>query len=224
MARAVEDDYYALLDLAIDADTDDIRRTWRRLALEFHPDRAGPGTTTAFQRISRAYAVLSDPEERAAYDKRRGITRPAKPAGSTARAEASTHTSTDAPIGRRAPGILIHRLSGPLNILLARGVARESIDGVIELLVDEHEATEGGMVTISMRVPVSCDACALDARAPCAVCSNERVVEDLYAAWLAIRPGVADGTIVTPSAKLPNMIKPVAFRVRLPTSPSPSPT
>jgi hypothetical protein len=228
--RDADDDYYALLGLATDADDDAIRRAWRRLALEWHPDRAGPGTTHTFQRLSRAYAVISDPAERAAYDKRRGITRRAQPApppasaaapghadapaGERAHAGASTREpAPDAPIGRRAPGVLLHRLSGPLNILLARGVAREASDGVIELLIDDSEASEGGMVTISMRVPVSCDACALDARAPCGVCGNERVVEDLYAAWLAIRPGVADGTIVTPSAKLPNMIKPVAFRV-----------
>ena len=219
MSKAAEDDYYALLGLAIDADAEEIRRAFRRLALEWHPDRAGPGTTITFQRISRAYAVISDPDERAAYDRRHGITRPTKASPARVSPDAPTDGPRDAhaPIGRRAPGILIHRLSGPLNILLARGVARESTDGVIELLVDEHEATEGGMVTISMRVPVACDACALDARAPCTVCGNERVVEDLFAAWLAIRPGVADGTIVTPSAKLPNMVKPVSFRVRLPS-------
>ncbi len=182
-----------------------LRRAWRRLALEWHPDRAGVGTTATFQRISIAYAVISDPVARAVYDKRRGISRAPKPA-----------PPPDAPIGRRAPGVLLQRISGPLNILLARGVVRESDDKIYELLLDAHEISEGGMVTISMRVPVTCDACAANPSAPCAVCGDTRVVEDLFAAWLAVRPGVADGTILTPSARLPGMVEQVLFRVRHP--------
>ena len=67
------DDYYGLLGIAVDANDEDVRRAWRRLALEWHPDRAGVGTTAAFQRISIAYAVISDPVARRVYDKRRGI-------------------------------------------------------------------------------------------------------------------------------------------------------
>lgn len=197
------DDYYGLLGIAVDANDEDVRRAWRRLALEWHPDRAGVGTTAAFQRISIAYAVISDPVARRVYDKRRGIV-PATPAAPSA---------DDAAVGRRAPGVLIHRLSGPLNILLARGVVRESSDRIYELLLDAHELSEGGMVTISMRVPVICEACASNPSAPCAICGDTRVVEDLFAAWLAVRPGVADGTVLTPSAKLPGMTAPVLFRV-----------
>lgn len=229
--RPPEDDYYAVLGLPADVEDEEIRRTWRRLAMEWHPDRAGPGTTHAFARMSVAYAVISDPDERAAYDKRRGITRASAPAhrspepktptaeARSAKREATTknsHFSTDdAPIGKRAPGVLLHRISGPLNILMARGVVREHDDSY-ELLLDAEEAREGGMVTISMRVLVRCPACEGTGHG-CATCGGERVVEDLFAAWLAVRPGVADGTMLTPSARLPNMVKDVAFRVRLPS-------
>lgn len=90
-------------------------------------------------------------------------------------------------------------LSGTLDSLLARGVARWSGDGLVDLHVDEATAAEGGMITISMRVPVRRD---------------DAVVEELFSAWLAVRPGVADGTTLTPSAWLPGMIAPVYFRVR----------
>lgn len=200
------DDYYALLGLGPGAADDDVRRAWRRLALDWHPDRAGPGATSTFQKISIAYTVLSDPAARAVYDKRRGIAPP------------SSRRSEPAPVEppiRRAPGVMIRRLSGPLNALLARGVAREADDDVIELYLDGTEAAEGGMVTISMRVPVQCPSCGLNALSRCTQCDGSGTIEDLYAAWLAVRPGVTDGTVLTPSARMPGMMRPVTFRVRL---------
>ena len=65
------DDYYALLGIDAEADGAELRRAWRRLALRWHPDRAGPGATATFQKILAAYTVLSDPVARAAYDRRR---------------------------------------------------------------------------------------------------------------------------------------------------------
>jgi hypothetical protein len=114
---------------------------------------------------------------------------------------------------RRAPGVLIHRLCGPLAALLARDVARIVADDLIELDLEPDEVREGGMVTISMWVPVPCPGCANE-DGDCARCGNKRSVDDLFAAWLAVRPGVADGTLLKPSALLPGM-KPIAFRVRV---------
>jgi hypothetical protein len=101
---------------------------------------------------------------------------------------------------RRAPEVLLHRLSGPLEALLACGIARHAETGIIELFLEADEVREGGMVTISMRVPVRC--------------GDNRVVDELFSAWLAVRPGVADGTILVPSALLPGMVGEVRFRVR----------
>ncbi|HEU4368633.1 MAG TPA: DnaJ domain-containing protein [Methylomirabilota bacterium] len=75
MARQRADrDYYAALGVAPDASEDEIRRTYRRLALEWHPDR-NPGDPRAeerFKEISEAYAVLMDAAKRRAYDQARG--------------------------------------------------------------------------------------------------------------------------------------------------------
>lgn len=64
-------DYYAALGVARDATTQDIKRAFRRIARESHPD-ANPGDTEAeerFRRAAEAYEVLSDPQRRAAYDR-----------------------------------------------------------------------------------------------------------------------------------------------------------
>ena len=63
-------DLYALLGVTRDADADTIKKAYRRLARQLHPDvNPDPETQERFKEISRAYEVLSDPQKRAAYDR-----------------------------------------------------------------------------------------------------------------------------------------------------------
>ncbi len=64
-------DYYAILNLSPEADIEDIKQAFRRLARQFHPDVAGEGSRERFQQIYQAYQVLSDPEQRRRYDAQR---------------------------------------------------------------------------------------------------------------------------------------------------------
>jgi DnaJ-domain-containing protein 1 len=61
-------DYYELLQISPNADPDMIHRVYRLLAQRYHPDNAASGDERAFRAITDAYAVLSEPEKRAAYD------------------------------------------------------------------------------------------------------------------------------------------------------------
>ena len=64
-------DYYALLGISQNADAEEIKRAYRRLAHRFHPDK-NPGDRAAeehFKAINEAYAILQDGEKRAAYDR-----------------------------------------------------------------------------------------------------------------------------------------------------------
>jgi molecular chaperone DnaJ len=63
-------DFYTLLGVQRDASDGDIKKAYRKLAMEFHPDRnAAPEAEAKFKEITEAYEILRDPQKRAAYDR-----------------------------------------------------------------------------------------------------------------------------------------------------------
>lgn len=62
-------DYYATLGVSRDADLDQIKKAYRKLARQHHPDRSkAPEAEERFKEVAEAYATLKHPEKRAAYD------------------------------------------------------------------------------------------------------------------------------------------------------------
>src|SRR3954454_7677779 len=64
-------DYYEVLSVSRDCDDQTLKSAYRKLALQYHPDR-NPGDKEAedrFKEAAEAYSVLTDPQKRAAYDR-----------------------------------------------------------------------------------------------------------------------------------------------------------
>lgn len=98
-------DHYATLQVSRHAEGEVIDRAYRALSLKYHPDvvdeRQRPGATEKMKRINAAYAVLSDPARRRAYD----ATLP--PASSPGRA------AWDVFLSKGLLGMFLERVSAP---------------------------------------------------------------------------------------------------------------
>ena len=70
-----QQDYYEILQLSPNADTETIHRVYRLLAQRYHPDNASTGNSELFVQLTDAFQALSDPQRRAAYDARHSTQR-----------------------------------------------------------------------------------------------------------------------------------------------------
>lgn len=140
-------DFYELLGVAPNATDDEIKRAYRKLARELHPD-ANPGDTAAeerFKEVSAAYEVLRDPERRRRYD-----------------------TFGDDGRGQRggAPGdafgfgdIFDAFFSGGFGGGGARGGPPRGQDAETAVTLDLAEAAFGVTTTVEVDLPGPCDRC-----------------------------------------------------------------
>lgn len=66
----MEQDYYNILNVTKSASADEIKKSYRKLAIKWHPDKnqGDPKAEEQFKKISEAYDVLSDANKKAQYD------------------------------------------------------------------------------------------------------------------------------------------------------------
>ena len=143
-------DLYDLLGVSRDADADTIKKAYRKLARQLHPDvNPDPETQEKFKEVSRAYEVLSDPQKRAAYD-RGGDPFGGAGAPGSARAPASrSPTSWTPSSAARAPAAAAGR--GP------RPRVRRGQDALIRIEIELAEAAFGVTRELKVDTAVICD-------------------------------------------------------------------
>jgi molecular chaperone DnaJ len=151
-------DLYELLGVARDADGDAVKKAYRRLARQYHPDvNPDPDAQERFKEISLAYEVLSDPQKRAAYD-RGGDPFGGGAAGFGQGAGFSFTDIMDAFFGGAAGGAAGGR--GP------RPRERRGQDALIRLQVELAEAAFGVTREIKVDTAVLCGTCRGEGTAP----------------------------------------------------------
>jgi molecular chaperone DnaJ len=175
-------DLYDLLGVARDADADALKKAYRRLARQYHPDvNPDPDAQDRFKEISMAYEVLSDPQKRAAYD--RGGDPFGGAAGGFGQGAGFSFTDImDAFFGGQ--GGAAGQGRGP------RPRVRRGQDALIRLEVDLAEAAFGVTRELKVDTAIVCSTCHGEGSAPgshpipCETCRGQGEVAHVQRSFL----------------------------------------
>lgn len=152
----IEMDYYEILEVEKTADKQVIKKAYRRLAMQYHPDK-NPGNNEAeekFKAINEAYQVLSDDEKRALYDRygKAGLQ------GQGGFGSRGGFNSDD--LGSIFEEMFGSAFGGGFG---GRGAKKKqyayNIDNAINLTVEFNEAVFGCKKTIDYKYKKACDSC-----------------------------------------------------------------
>jgi molecular chaperone DnaJ len=141
-------DYYGILGVARNASADEIKRAYRKLAREYHPDvNPDPEAQEKFKEINAAYEVLSDPAKREIVNLGGDPLAPGQGAGASAGPFVGFQDIMDAFFGGGATA------RGP------RPRTRPGADAILRLELDLHETAFGVEAPISVDTAVVCQTC-----------------------------------------------------------------
>ncbi|MDO8120213.1 molecular chaperone DnaJ [Isoptericola sp. b490] len=174
-------DYYAILGVPRDATPEQIKKAYRKLARELHPDVAhGDGAAEKFKDVSRAYEVLSNPEKREMYD--RGVDPTAPGGGGAGFGAGFGFQDIFETFFGAAQGGASQR--GPVPR------SRRGQDALVRLELDLAEAVFGAHREITVETAVVCPTCSGSCCRPgtsprtCEVCGGRGVVQRVARSFL----------------------------------------
>ena len=186
-------DYYRLLGVERNADEDEIKKAYRKMAMQYHPDRNGAADAEArFKEIAEAYEVLIDPERRQLYD-RYGEAGLKQGAGGFHHVDLAEALS----IFMRDFGGL-----GGFEAIFGGGrqqtEARRGQDIRVTVKLSLQEVASGARRTVKLKTMLPCEACAGSGAAkgshpvPCASCGAtgevRRATRSMFGQFVSVAP------------------------------------
>ena len=166
---------YETLGVSKNATQDEVKKAYRKLVREVHPDR-NPGNEERFKEVQGAYDVLSDPEKRNQYD-RHGTTN-GRPFGFGGAGGDTTYDFTDFDLGDIFGGLF--NRGGRAQQQQQRGQRGNDVE--VEVRVAFEDALKGVQVTIPVELELACHTCHGTGAAPgtapvtCPECNGSGVV------------------------------------------------
>jgi len=150
---AVATDYYELLGVSSSATEDEIKRAYRRLARELHPDTSGgaPETEERFKQVTAAYETLRDPEKRRRYD----VFGPEGAAGGGGAGGFGGDV-----FGAGLGDLFDSFFGGGATTGRRQAGPPRGADLEVEVVLDFTEAVFGAEREVRLRLPVVCETCA----------------------------------------------------------------
>lgn len=206
----MERDPYKVLGVARDADHATLKKAYRKLARENHPDRAdGPDAEERFKEISAAWAVLSDPKKRSLYDKygavslqegfdpeawerRRGF------AGAGGGASFSFEGFDPEAFAGFDLGDILGGFAGGRGTGSPFGASRGR-DISLGLKASFEQAARGFQTRFTYARPERCTACngrGVRDGAACSTCRGQGLVERQKTLTVNVPPGAEDGDVI----------------------------
>ena len=181
-------DYYKVLGVDRKASQDDIKKAYRKLARQYHPDTNNDaGAEERFKQISEAYDVLGDPEKRKKYDRGQSVFSGGNPFGAGGAASADFGSFSDI-------------LSNIFNTTAGRGGARtrpaaergRDLETTVSLSFEQ--AVDGAQVPVSVATHAACTTCRGTGARPgtspivCPVCQGRGVESQGQGVFSISRP------------------------------------
>jgi molecular chaperone DnaJ len=192
-------DYYMVLGITRSADLNKIKKAYRKIVKNYHPDTTHSANSDKFKEITEAYETLCDDVKRKQYDSQ--LTRKQTPIISTQATEV---------IPRRSPFIddffsafthVDDFFGGFLPGFFDRGTKKRTPekDLYLEVILSREEASKGGQLPITVPVIEPCPKCVTSGMWEgffCPVCYGKGTVESERQFSLTIPPRTAHGTEV----------------------------
>ena len=167
-------DYYEILGVSRDASPDQIKKAYRKLARELHPDVAGDDSGDKFKDVTRAYEVLGNAEKRQSYDRGHDPSSPGGGGGGGFGFQDIFETFFGGGQSQRGP---VPR-------------SRRGQDALVRLDIDLSEAAFGTRRELKVETAVVCGTCSGSCCAPgssprgCEVCGGQGMVQRVARSFL----------------------------------------